>query len=59
MTRTISELEPLSKLPHHSSRRTFGHYVRFNMQQAPYTVDLQLNRVSNLEVTVPESETCY
>ncbi|GBO07072.1 hypothetical protein AVEN_207909-1 [Araneus ventricosus] len=50
ITRMTSELLPrLSKLPHHTNGRTFGHYVRFNVQHAPCTEDLQWNRVSNLE----------
>ncbi|GBO42796.1 hypothetical protein AVEN_270968-1, partial [Araneus ventricosus] len=32
-------------------------YVRFNMQQAEYTVDLQWNRVSNLKPSCPEADT--
>ncbi|GBM34908.1 hypothetical protein AVEN_41456-1 [Araneus ventricosus] len=48
---------PLSKLPRHTNGRTFGHCVRFRVQQAPYMEDLQWNRVSNLRPSGPEVET--
>ncbi|GBN74598.1 hypothetical protein AVEN_47142-1 [Araneus ventricosus] len=58
MTRTTPGLaHPLSKLPHHTDGRTFGHYVLFTVQQSPYTGDLQRNRVSNLEPSGPKAET--
>ncbi|GBM86676.1 hypothetical protein AVEN_98058-1, partial [Araneus ventricosus] len=56
MTRTTPELAPLSKLPRHTNGRTFGHYVRFSVQQAPYTAELQWNRVSSLEPFGPKAE---
>ncbi|GBM51296.1 hypothetical protein AVEN_164377-1 [Araneus ventricosus] len=45
---------PLSKLPRHTNGRTFGHYVGFNVQQVPYTADLQWNRISNLDPPTPK-----
>ncbi|GBM92960.1 hypothetical protein AVEN_223649-1 [Araneus ventricosus] len=54
MTRTTPELAPPSW--RHTNGRTFGHYVRFTVQQAPYTVDLQWNRVSSLGPSGPEVE---
>ncbi|GBO04764.1 hypothetical protein AVEN_25684-1 [Araneus ventricosus] len=40
-----------------SNGRTFGSYVSVNVQQVPYMSDLHWNRVSNLELSGPESET--
>ncbi|GBN14348.1 hypothetical protein AVEN_214559-1 [Araneus ventricosus] len=57
MTRTTPELAILSKFPRHTNGRAFGHYIRFSVQQAPYTADLQCNRVSNLRLSGPEVET--
>ncbi|GBM82066.1 hypothetical protein AVEN_224083-1 [Araneus ventricosus] len=48
---------PLSKLPRHTSGRTFGHCVWLGMQQAPYTADVQRNRVSNQEPSAPKDKT--
>ncbi|GBL91248.1 hypothetical protein AVEN_195134-1 [Araneus ventricosus] len=58
MTRTTPGLAPpFSKLPRHTNWKTFGHYVSFSVQQAPYTADLQWNRISNLEPFGSKAET--
>ncbi|GBM47885.1 hypothetical protein AVEN_75310-1 [Araneus ventricosus] len=46
---------PLSKLSRHANGRTFGHYVGFGEQQAPYTADRQWNQVSNYDSPAPRS----
>ncbi|GBM86812.1 hypothetical protein AVEN_169407-1 [Araneus ventricosus] len=57
MTRTTPELAPpISKLPRQPNGRTFGHYVWFSVQQAPYTADLQCNQVSNVEPFGPKAD---
>ncbi|GBN44646.1 hypothetical protein AVEN_157481-1 [Araneus ventricosus] len=48
MTRATPELQ------HHTIRRTFARYASFSVQQAPYTKDLQWNRVSSLYPSSPE-----
>ncbi|GBL84441.1 hypothetical protein AVEN_117202-1 [Araneus ventricosus] len=57
MARRRLSLPLFSKFSHRTSRRTFVHYVRFSVQQALNTADLQWNRVSNLEPFVSEAET--
>ncbi|GBO32652.1 hypothetical protein AVEN_117025-1 [Araneus ventricosus] len=57
MTRTTSKLEPLSKLPHHTSGRTFTPYVLFGMKLPRFKTNSQLNQVSSLELYDPKSET--
>ncbi|GBO11853.1 hypothetical protein AVEN_165989-1 [Araneus ventricosus] len=47
------QIYPLSKLPHHSSRRTFD----LTCNRSTYTVDLQWNLVLNLESSGPEAKT--
>ncbi|GBO26156.1 hypothetical protein AVEN_271352-1 [Araneus ventricosus] len=57
MTRTTPELSlpsPNFRITPVGGRLTY--YLRFNVQQVPYTADLQLNWVSNLEHTGPEAE---
>ncbi|GBL87790.1 hypothetical protein AVEN_81384-1 [Araneus ventricosus] len=57
MTRTTPELAPLS--PNIGTTPAGGnltHYIRFNMQQATYTVNLQWKRVSSLEPSGLEVE---
>ncbi|GBO30691.1 hypothetical protein AVEN_238763-1 [Araneus ventricosus] len=43
--------------PRHANGRMCGHYVRFNVQKAPYAADHQWNRVSNVEPSGPKAET--
>ncbi|GBO22631.1 hypothetical protein AVEN_181599-1 [Araneus ventricosus] len=59
MSRTTPELAPLSPNCHATPTRgrLAINYVRFNVQWAPYTADLQWNRVSNLEPSGPRAET--
>ncbi|GBN53841.1 hypothetical protein AVEN_38316-1 [Araneus ventricosus] len=56
MTRTTPEMAPplQTSTPH---QRTSGHYVELSVQQAPYTADVQWNRVSSLEFFGPKAET--
>ncbi|GBM80242.1 hypothetical protein AVEN_25319-1 [Araneus ventricosus] len=44
---------PLSKLPHHDSAGDVWPLRMDEQAMAPYTVDLQCNRVSNLELSGP------
>ncbi|GBL95626.1 hypothetical protein AVEN_22122-1 [Araneus ventricosus] len=53
---TTPQLAPLSNL-HHTNGNTCRPYVRINVQLAPYTVEPQWNRVSNLESSGPEAGT--
>ncbi|GBO33501.1 hypothetical protein AVEN_101189-1 [Araneus ventricosus] len=55
MTRTTLGLAPPS--PNFASGRALGHCVWLGVQKAPYTADLQWNRVSNLEPSCPKAET--
>ncbi|GBN42187.1 hypothetical protein AVEN_174954-1, partial [Araneus ventricosus] len=58
MTRTTPELAPPS--PNFHATPTGGRLTTtydFSVQQAPYTADLQWNRVSNLEPSGPKAET--
>ncbi|GBN69956.1 hypothetical protein AVEN_249838-1 [Araneus ventricosus] len=60
MTRSTPEMcvaPPLSKLPHRTRGMTFGPYVRFIVQQAQCTTDLQWNLVLIQEPSRPEDET--
>ncbi|GBO24069.1 hypothetical protein AVEN_117670-1 [Araneus ventricosus] len=42
---------------HYTNGRTFDHYIRFNVQQASYTADLQWSQVSNMKPSGPKAET--
>ncbi|GBL84457.1 hypothetical protein AVEN_117213-1 [Araneus ventricosus] len=57
MTRTTPELAPPLQTSVLHQREDVGSYVRFSVQQAPYTADLQWNRVFSLRPFGSEVET--
>ncbi|GBL72273.1 hypothetical protein AVEN_115235-1 [Araneus ventricosus] len=56
MTRTTPELEPPLQTSAPVQREDVP-LLTYDLQQAQYTMDLQWNRVSNLECSDPEAET--